>query len=101
MCASRPPLERCGCVVDPNKQEAKKIGDEFLALEKYVNLNYMGERRTKFTFSRVAWYRATAYRVPGSREAGKQTALNCMGDDQNELHESTQSAAGSQQSSHG
>ena len=23
-------------------QEAKSIGDEFLALEKYVNLNYMG-----------------------------------------------------------
>ena len=23
-------------------QEAKRIGDEFLALEKYVNLNYMG-----------------------------------------------------------
>ena len=24
-----------------NLQEAKKIGDEFLALEKYVNLNYL------------------------------------------------------------
>lgn len=24
-----------------NVQEAKKVGDEFLALEKYVNLNYL------------------------------------------------------------
>lgn len=30
---------RAACAV----QEAKEIGDEFLALEKYVNLNYMGE----------------------------------------------------------
>lgn len=27
----------------PAAQDAKEIGDEFLALEKYVNLNYMGE----------------------------------------------------------
>jgi len=37
-------------------QEAKAIGDEFLQLEKYVNLNYMG-------FHKVGWSTLAVLRV--------------------------------------
>ena len=38
-------------------QEAKAIGDEFLQLEKYVNLNYMGFHKVRcYRCRSVGWF---------------------------------------------
>ena len=57
-----PPRCRALLLVCKLLQEAKAIGDEFLQLEKYVNLNYMGERGAS-----VMWVSAAGCPGPGPR----------------------------------
>ena len=61
----RPPRCRALLLVCKLLQEAKAIGDEFLQLEKYVNLNYMGERGAS-----VMWVSAAGCPGPGPAGCG-------------------------------